>query len=175
MRSEHAALAERTLEAPHVGHQFAPFTGAVHGQQQPVAVEGLGQVIVRSRAHGSDCGLELALGGDNDDRQVGVARPQVLDHLEAADLTEAEVDAGDRRVLGLLAQRALPRIVLDHTVAGALEPEPHQPPGGGIVVNDRHQGPSSELSRRGGGSFVIHHRRFVFHHTPPNGRLVSPL
>ena len=67
-RAEHAALTERAFQAPHVIEQLAPLPSSVHGQDQPIAIERLGHVVVRARAHRGDRGLDLELRGDDDDR-----------------------------------------------------------------------------------------------------------
>src|SRR5690606_27057984 len=63
---------------------------AIDGEQQTIAIERLRDVVVGAGAHRGDGGLELALGGHHDDRQVGVASAQVLNHLESTHLAEPE-------------------------------------------------------------------------------------
>ncbi len=45
------AFGERTLQATHVDHQLAPFTCAMHREQQAVAIERFGDVVVSASAH----------------------------------------------------------------------------------------------------------------------------
>ncbi len=53
--------------------------GALHDQQQAVGLERLLQEVIGAALDGADGGLDVAVAGDHDHRQVGI---ELLDHVE---------------------------------------------------------------------------------------------
>ena len=104
-----------------------------------LVVERLEHVVRRALAHGFDRGLDRAVGGDQDDRQLRVLGANLLQEVDAAGLRHLEVgeDQVEARRAELLARLA--------GVGGAGGLEPHaldhdlqRAPHAAVVVDDEH-------------------------------------
>ena len=104
--SHRGALADDLLEAEDLVHlleqaaviaaQEPRFHDAPDDDAELVVVERLGKVVRRAELHRLDRDLLRAVGGDHDDRQVGIDRPGVLENLHAVRAVHAEI--GDHEV-----------------------------------------------------------------------------
>jgi hypothetical protein len=63
----------------------------VDGFDEIAEVEGLGEVIEGTEAHGLDGGFDTAMAGDHDDGGVGELVPAHADEVEAVHIADAEV------------------------------------------------------------------------------------
>ena len=86
-------------QAPVLAHEPGALDGPGHGEEQHVAVEGLGEVVEGPLAHGLDRGVDAAVGGHEDDAR---ARLLALDLLEEGDTGEVRhLEVGEHDVEGL--------------------------------------------------------------------------
>ena len=70
-------------------------------QQQVIGIDGLGQEVHRPFLHRRDRVLDAAVGGHDDDGDVGVDLLGGAEHAEAVPLGQAQIGQHDRRLLVL--------------------------------------------------------------------------
>ena len=61
------------------------------GKRNHVEIERLGDEVISAGSNGSDCGVETAVGGHHDDRQIGTVLAKVPAQLEAPDTGHTQV------------------------------------------------------------------------------------
>jgi hypothetical protein len=99
--------------------------------------ERLGQVVPGTAAHGLDGRLQGGVGGDDDDRDVGVLGQQLRDQIQAALVAEAQVEEDDVvRHVGHGLQRGLGRGRLTDLAPHALDADAQGLPDVLLVVDD---------------------------------------
>ena len=101
---EVVALLEGALELDDLFFGAAAADGGAHVGQQLLVVPGLLDEVGGARLHGVDGVLHRAVGGDHDDRQLGVALANVLQHLDAIAVGHGEVE--QHQVEGALGDAA---------------------------------------------------------------------
>ena len=81
------------------GHAVA-LEGLVDGFDEVAEVEGLGEVIEGTEAHGFDGRFDAAMAGDHDDGGVGELVPAHADKVEAVHIADAEVHDDEFGLVG---------------------------------------------------------------------------
>ena len=129
--ADHRALAQLA----HLALQLGGLERAQRHEQQPVGLERLLDVVVGAALDGGDRGLDVAVAGDDDHRQVGVRLLDDVEHLQAVEAAALQPDVEDDelrpalldRLQGLVANRA-PGACGDRRPAGCRRPSRGCPP-----------------------------------------------
>ncbi len=113
-------------------------------------VERLNQVLERALADGLDGRVQIAVGGDDDDRRIAATLAQLLHRRQAVQAGQADVEHhGIGRLLGGQFQRLLGGRGRDHFVAQAFPQAAQGPADARFVIHDqqsRHGHPPRSIS-----------------------------
>ena len=85
-------LGDLGAEAHDMAAQVLPLARVGDERTHAFDVEVLGEVVVRAVAHRLDGGVEILVGGDDDDLDVRVVLLDDLQDLEAADARQADIE-----------------------------------------------------------------------------------
>ena len=96
---------ERSLQLLDLALQLGGLERAQRHQQQPVGLEGLLDVVVGAALDGGDGGLDVAVAGDDDDRQIGVRLLDDVEHLQAVEAAALQPDVQDDELRAALLHR----------------------------------------------------------------------
>ena len=96
---------ERSRSSLHLALQLGGLQRAQRHQQQPVGLERLLDVVVGAALDGGDRGLDVAVAGDDDDRQVGVRLLDDVEHLQAVEAAALQPDVEDDELRPALLDR----------------------------------------------------------------------
>jgi hypothetical protein len=72
-------------------HQIRVLDGALDGDQQHIAAERLGDVVVRAELHRLDCGFDRAVGSHEDDGKLLIALANFIDQFQAVHAGHLEI------------------------------------------------------------------------------------
>ncbi len=106
LEAHHRALAQRA----HLALQPGGLQRALRHQQQAVGLERLLDVVVGAALDGRHRGLDVAVAGDDDDRQVGVRLLGDVEHLQPVEAAALQPDVEDDELRAALLDR-LQRLV----------------------------------------------------------------
>ena len=76
---------------------------AISHQHEPIGLEGLFDEVIGAAADRRDRGLDIAVAGDHDDRQIGVELLDAIEDLQAVErrALEPDVEEEEMRLAGL--------------------------------------------------------------------------
>ena len=131
------------LELAHLALQLGGLERAQRDEQQPVGLERLLDVVVGAALDGGDRGLDVAVAGDDDDRQVGVRLLDDVEHLQAVEAAALQPDVQDDELRAPLLHR-LQRLIRiagkTRAVAVVLQEPGDHLPDVRLVVDDQDVG-----------------------------------
>ena len=94
--ADHLEADDRALaQLAHLALQLGGLQRAQRHEQQAVGLERLLDVVVGAALDGGDGGLDVAVAGDDDDRQIGVRLLDDVEHLEAVEPAALQPDVED--------------------------------------------------------------------------------
>ncbi|MNE19286.1 hypothetical protein D3C80_1123590 [compost metagenome] len=127
------------MQAAVLQHQLAFFQGAAQAAEQGFGAEGLFKKVVGAIAHGLDRHRHIAMAGEQDHRQVGIAGLQLFEQLQAVHAGHAHItEDHPGEVHRQLLQAVFGTAEQLHVEAGQAQPLLYGGADAGFIVDDHH-------------------------------------
>ena len=132
------AAFQLVVEAAVLLAQLAGAQRALDGEQQRLAFEGLGQVVVGAGPDRGNRVLDAAVGGDQDEAQLGSMPAHFGQHLQAVAVGQFEVgNHKAQRVIVKQRRRAIQAARFGNAIAGLVQRLAHQFALGRVVLDQQ--------------------------------------
>ena len=144
---------ELLLHQEVLGHQAAALERAGDEQQQVIGIDGLRQEVHRPFLHRRDRVLDAAVGGHDDDGDVGVDLLGGTEHAEAVPLGQAQIGQHHRRLLMLQQPHGLGLVAgFEDDMILPLQRVPEHRAQRVLVLDDENLGGSADPAGRHAGA-----------------------